>query len=218
MRKLSEFGEASIVGAFRNDGASCGDGSAGEHNVLLSFAHLRSGGRDSAGADVTVASAERGGRVGGEVVLIEPRGLGSVPMRPPRGVCGLTVSEIELGGGGVASWFRGVWRAEFGAAAESAGDVVVELADPRDPWPGGPRGSDAAADKRDWVQVRLLVAARGRGRSYPRWLWLGRWPRLGTDWPYVVAPLVMIVMEQERRAATRTGATCPGPSGDEHSR
>jgi len=90
------------------------------------------------------------------------------------------------------------------------GDVVIELTAPDDSAKKATSrslagASEVEAEAHAWVQVRLLVAARARRepeRSLcPRWLWLGWWPRVGANWPYLVVPLAMIVTEQERRAA-----------------
>jgi hypothetical protein len=143
----------------------------------------------------------------GSAGLVEP-----VPMRPPSGYCGITLTDVRLSGAGVVSVLRGVWRPRFGSAAASVGDVVLELLEPathvgrtldREPT------RDAAGTR---VGVRLLVAAdaaagassaRMSGRRGPGWLWLGSWPCVGSDWPFLVGPLAFITWCQEHRDAPR---------------
>lgn len=55
-------------------------------------------------------------------------------------------------------------------------------------------------------RVSGASSARWRGRMSSggggaRWLWLGDWPCVGTQWPYLVGPLVFIAWQQERRTA-----------------
>jgi hypothetical protein len=89
-------------------------------------------------------------------------------MRAAPGCCAITVTKIELSGEGVVTALTGVWRARFGTAASSAGDVVLELLEPAGRvarCPGGPAETDTAgetAGEREpgLVGIRLLVAAR----------------------------------------------------------
>jgi hypothetical protein len=175
-------------------------------------------------------------RPGDRIELVGPAGLAdTVPMVSAPGCCGITVSEIKLSHEGVVIALAGLWRASFGAAAASAGDVVLELLEPpRRPIrrPLAPAGREADSpevieEEPRQVAIRLLVAAhdvRPTRRHSPAptakppafahgpvhnapgqasWLWLGSWPTVGPQWPFLVGPLVFIAWEQERHAAIR---------------
>jgi hypothetical protein len=119
---------------------------------------------------------------GQRVELVGAAGLGEVPMYAPMGLCGLTVTDVELTGG-LAVSFVAVWRASFGPALACVGDVVLELVPVPCPDGSGSLGPNCA-------DVRVLVAS-------PRgWLWLGEARRVGRRWPYLVAPLVWLVHQQ----------------------
>lgn len=168
---------------------------------------------------------------GTPIVLVGPAGLAQpVPLRPAPGCCGITVTEVGLSEGGVVSALRGVWRAEFGSAATCVGDIVLELIEPhagriahRRPDGPSPRpGAGSTGDGCPQVGIRLLAACRAlsqpaapsrtaRSRADTRrgssWLWLGSWPCVGTDWPFLVGPLTFITWHQEKRAAHQAGQT-----------
>lgn len=178
-------------------------------------------------------------RPGDRIELVGPSGLtDAVPMMSVPGCCGITVSEVKLSHEGVVTALAGLWRASFGSAATSAGDVVLELLEPHRRLtrrPLAPAGREADSPgviegEPRQVAIRLLVAAHDAPptrRSSPEptvsgakppgfarrpvrnaagqasWLWLGSWPTVGPQWPFLVGPLVFIAWEQERHAAIR---------------
>lgn len=127
-----------------------------------------------------------GAAVGGPVVLVGLGGVGEVPMRMPVGVCGLTVTGVELVGG-VAVSFTGRWRGEYGPASRCVGDVVLDLVEPSIPL--DPRQRSNAREAR---RVRVLMCAA----TPRRWLWLADARDVGIEWPYLLAPLAMIALGQ----------------------
>lgn len=138
------------------------------------------------------------GAVGGPVVLVGPGGVGEVPMRMPAGVCGMTVTGVELVGG-VAVSFTGRWRGEYGPASRCVGNVVLDLVEP--PIPLDPRQRSNA---REAPRVRVLMCAA----TPRRWLWLADARDVGTEWPYLLAPLAMIALGQGAIDARRPPRAC----------
>lgn len=110
-------------------------------------------------------------------VLIADGGIKAVPMRMPPGAWALLVTAADRrAASGEVVLFAGQWCEHEYPAAGCDGDLVVRLAPP------------AATDADDAVAVRLALADPGR------WMPAGTWPRLGRDWPAVVAPAAAAIM------------------------
>lgn len=111
-------------------------------------------------------------------VLIADGGILAAPMRIPPGAWALLVTAADRSADtGKVVLFAGHWCEHDYPATGCDGDLILQLAPP------APPGDEAEA-----VQVRLAVAERGR------WMPAGTWPRLGHDWPGVVAPAAAAVM------------------------
>lgn len=124
-------------------------------------------------ADLRVAEA-----LGREAaVLIADAGIRAVPMRMPAGAWALLVTAADRGAtSGEVVLFAGEWCEHEYPASGGDGDLVLQLAPP------------AATDADDAVAVSLALVDHGR------WTPAGTWPRLGRDWPAVVAPAAAAIM------------------------
>jgi len=117
-------------------------------------------------------------------VLIADGAIGAVPMRMPPGAWALLVTAADRSAAsGEVVLFAGEWCEHEYPAPWCEGDLVLRLAPP------------AATEEADVVAVRLTVA--DHGRCLPA----GTWPRLGRDWPAVVAPAAAAIMGTSVAAA-----------------
>ncbi|GAA5119713.1 hypothetical protein [Haloechinothrix salitolerans] len=125
-------------------------------------------------ADLRVAEA-----LGREAaVLIADGALQAVPMRMPPGAWALLVTAADRwAASGEVVLFAGEWCEHEYPASGCDGDLVLRLAPPV-----------ATDTDDDAVTVRLALADQGR------WMPAGTWPRLGRDWPAVVAPAAAAIM------------------------
>ncbi|WP_020670198.1 hypothetical protein [Amycolatopsis nigrescens] len=114
-------------------------------------------------------------------VLIADGGIQAVPMRMPPGAWALLVTAADRwAASGEVVLFAGHWCEHAYPASGCDGDLVLQLA-----LPAADEAAEAGADA---VAVRLAVADHGR------WMPAGTWPRLGRDWPAVVAPVAAAIM------------------------
>lgn len=111
-------------------------------------------------------------------VLIADGGIQAVPLRMPPGAWALLVTAADRwAASGEVVLFAGEWCEHEYPATGCDGDLVLRLAPP------------AMADPADdAVAVQLALA------DHDRWTPAGTWPRLGRDWPAVVAPTAAAIM------------------------
>jgi hypothetical protein len=123
----------------------------------------------------------------GDVVLelLEPRGGPNHPPARPGGTqpSGQAAGEGDSGRVGVRLLVAA--RDRHTCGRDRAPDTVS----------GGGSGTPSAAAS--------LPVRRVAGRGLASWLWLGSWPTVGREWPFLVGPLVFIAWHQERHAANR---------------
>lgn len=109
-------------------------------------------------------------------VLIADGGIQAVPMRMPPGAWALLITAADRwASSDEVVLFAGEWCEHEYPATGCDGDLVLRLTPPTD-------------DEADAVAVRLTLADHGR------WTPAGTWPRLGRDWPAVVAPAAATIM------------------------
>jgi len=135
-------------------------------------------------------------------VLIADGAIGAVPMRMPPGAWALLVTAADRSAAsGEVVLFAGEWCEHAYPATWCEGDLVLRLAPP----------AAAEADTEgDAVAVRLTVAEDGR------WLPAGTWPRLGRDWPAVVAPAAAAILGTSIDAAEADPPTSRPKRVNEH--
>lgn len=111
-------------------------------------------------------------------VLIADGRIQAVPMRMPPGAWALLITAADRwAASGEVVLFAGEWCEHEYPATGCDGDLVLRLVPP------------AASDSDDEVvAVRLALADHGQ------WMPAGTWPRLGRDWPAVVAPVAATIM------------------------
>jgi hypothetical protein len=98
-------------------------------------------------------------------------------MRMPPGAWALLIIAADrCADTGEVVLFAGQWCEHEYPPSGCDGDLILQLAPPV-----------ATGDESDAVQVQLAVADQGR------WMPAGTWPRLGRDWPGVVAPAAAAV-------------------------
>ncbi|WP_134666091.1 MULTISPECIES: hypothetical protein [unclassified Amycolatopsis] len=114
-------------------------------------------------------------------VLIADGTLQAVPMRMPPGAWAMLITAADRwAASGEVVLFAGEWCEHEYPASGCDGDLVLRLAPPA--------ATEVADADDDAVAVRLALADHGR------WMPAGTWPRLGRDWPAVVAPTAAAIM------------------------
>lgn len=147
------------------------------------------------------ALAQQEGLPPDAVILVPPAHV--TPTRQPEGTWALLVLAADIPNTATATTtgnvalFAGCWLPGQPPAATHQDDLVVVL---RTPAPRAP--DDQVPD--DLVDVEMLIA------HGDRWHQVGRWERLGTIWPGVIAVTAAAIMGQHTNATdtapTRSGS------------